>query len=508
MRDGQAFAATIAPTTSGQTSSTSGIPPGGPNRASSRRTSPPSRSTTAPPPVRRGAAVAGSPGSASAVVAVISVWPRPSHVLRQHAAAVDIELRENVVEQEQRRLVAALVEQCRLGEQEREDRGALLALASRTARRSRPPADDRDVVEVRARGPSSPARDRGRAVLRALRASAGRPRTTSRAESSPSSPAAAAKGASSSASVSARTSTSAAPGRRPAPSRGRSRPGRPLESRVSLRERGRVVRRHRRAGREEAAQGPVEVRPAGGRAALDDREPVGREDERRGLAAELLGRAEPRTVHLRPLALDRRTAQTPIRSGAAPRVPSSRIRAALLAEADQLGVGARPRREALRADVQRLEQVRLAGAVRADRQHEARLERELQARVRADVRQEDRADDQPASLIGMIRYQKSSPGPWISPGRSGSIRRRRISSLVGGLDPVAQEVGVEADLERFAVEPDRQRLAGLARRPPSASRSSPRPRRSAAGAASCGAPSPTCGGRPRGAPRAAASPRA
>jgi hypothetical protein len=35
------------------------------------------------------------------------------------------------------------------------------------------------------------------------------------------------------------------------------------------------------------------------------------------------------------------------------------------AEADQLRVIARPRREPLRADMQRLEQVRLAGAVRA-----------------------------------------------------------------------------------------------------------------------------------------------
>jgi hypothetical protein len=44
-----------------------------------------------------------------------------------------------------------------------------------------------------------------------------------------------------------------------------------------------------------------------------------------------------------------------------------------LAETDELRVGARPRREPLRADVERLEQVRLADAVRADREDEPRL---------------------------------------------------------------------------------------------------------------------------------------
>ena len=46
----------------------------------------------------------------------------------------------------------------------------------------------------------------------------------------------------------------------------------------------------------------VEVRPARGGPALDDHEPVGREDERRHLAAQLLGRAQLRAVQRRPLA--------------------------------------------------------------------------------------------------------------------------------------------------------------------------------------------------------------
>jgi hypothetical protein len=44
------------------------------------------------------------------------------------------------------------------------------------------------------------------------------------------------------------------------------------------------------------------------------------------------------------------------------------------AETDQLRIRPRSRREALRRDVQRLEQVRLADAVRPDRQQEARLQ--------------------------------------------------------------------------------------------------------------------------------------
>jgi hypothetical protein len=51
-------------------------------------------------------------------------------------------------------------------------------------------------------------------------------------------------------------------------------------------------------------------------------------------------------------------------------------------------------REALRADVQRLEQVRLAGAVRANNENESRLEAEVKPGVRADVTQRDFSDDQ------------------------------------------------------------------------------------------------------------------
>ena len=56
-----------------------------------------------------------------------------------------------------------------------------------------------------------------------------------------------------------------------------------------------------------------------------------------------------------------------------------------LAEADQLGVVARTRGEALRPDMKRLEQIRLPDAVRSHRQHEPGKQVELQLRVGAEV---------------------------------------------------------------------------------------------------------------------------
>jgi hypothetical protein len=75
----------------------------------------------------------------------------------------------------------------------------------------------------------------------------------------------------------------------------------------------------------------------------------------------------------------------------------------LLAEADQLRVLASPRGEPLCADMQRLEQVRLAGAVRPDRENDPVRERQVERRVRP-VLTERQLVDQPARRIGMIRY--------------------------------------------------------------------------------------------------------
>ena len=75
----------------------------------------------------------------------------------------------------------------------------------------------------------------------------------------------------------------------------------------------------------------------------------------------------------------------------------------VLAEANQLGVLPRARREALGREVQRLEQVRLADAITADDEHEARLERQVERRVRAVVAERDPPDDQVLTWVASPR---------------------------------------------------------------------------------------------------------
>ena len=70
------------------------------------------------------------------------------------------------------------------------------------------------------------------------------------------------------------------------------------QRRVPLRERRGVVLRQPGAGRLQAAERAVEVRAPRRRAALDDGEPVGREHERRELAAQRLRRGQARAVEL------------------------------------------------------------------------------------------------------------------------------------------------------------------------------------------------------------------
>ena len=77
-----------------------------------------------------------------------------------------------------------------------------------------------------------------------------------------------------------------------------------------------------------------------------------------------------------------------VSSCAAQRNPSC-----LLTKANKLGVGTRTRGEALRADVQRLEQVRLPRPVRTDHEHETGLETEVEPGVRPNVPEGDRVDD-------------------------------------------------------------------------------------------------------------------
>jgi hypothetical protein len=71
-----------------------------------------------------------------------------------------------------------------------------------------------------------------------------------------------------------------------------------------------------------------------------------------------------------------------------------------LAEVDELALAPRPRRESLRADVQRLEQVRLPRAVRADDEDDAGREPEVESAIRAVVPKRDAADDQLSRRAG------------------------------------------------------------------------------------------------------------
>ena len=63
----------------------------------------------------------------------MSACPTPGDAGREDAAARGVELGEHVVEEEQRREAAAVGDQLRLGEQEREHREPLLALRAEAA---------------------------------------------------------------------------------------------------------------------------------------------------------------------------------------------------------------------------------------------------------------------------------------------------------------------------------------------------------------------------------------
>jgi hypothetical protein len=62
------------------------------------------------------------------------------------------------------------------------------------------------------------------------------------------------------------------------------------------------------------------------------------------------------------------------------------------------------RREALRREVERLEQIRLADAVATDDEYDPGREVEVERRVRPIPAERYAIDDQPARRIGMIRY--------------------------------------------------------------------------------------------------------
>jgi hypothetical protein len=156
-----------------------------------------------------------------------------------------------------------------------------------------------------------------------------------------------------------------------------------------------VLGRHAGPGGKQAPKSTVEVRPPGSRASLDDDETVGREHERRDLGAKLFGRPKdcPVQASLPRIARAERDLDLQPRAGARAGQLDSR---GLRAEANELGIVPAARREALRPDVDRLEQIRLARAVAADGQQEPGRQLQLERRIRAVVAERDFPDDQPA----------------------------------------------------------------------------------------------------------------
>ena len=336
------------------------------------------------PPARRHRAVpgststtwAGSSGSAHACVVGDHRLPQSRDALGEHAAAAGVELREHVVEEEKRRRG----QQLGLGQQQREHGEALLALRAELAQVA-VAARDRTSCEMRAE-PGRAALD-DRASSRASSAStrrrltvvaelpprAGRARRRARRIRPPAPiSVVAARGDQRRRRARPRCSvhgSSACAAARPSCTRRSA--GVPLRERreVLLRQPGpRGPRGGRARGRSTrgAPAGPpfTTASRSGVKTSVDD------------LASQRLGRRQPGAVQPRLLRLPWREASPRARSATPARVPSTPTRAAACAEADQLRVLPGPRREALRPDVERLEQVRLAGAVRPDDEDDAR----------------------------------------------------------------------------------------------------------------------------------------
>ena len=225
--------------------------------------------------------------------------PHARDALREHLPAAGIELREDVVEQEQgRRRAAALLP--RAGA--RAPRGAARPVSRTGAdrgRRSRSATSSRcgpsPVVprsRSRASRCSSASRVGGCGVVPEARRAAARARRLVRANAGRALRASRGAGRRASAPSAATCSVHGS-----SASRSGEAELHAAQRRVPLRERGEIVLRHRRARREEARERPVEVRAARGGPALHDGEAVRGEDERRDLAAERLGGRQLRAVH-------------------------------------------------------------------------------------------------------------------------------------------------------------------------------------------------------------------
>ena len=138
------------------------------------------------------------------------------------------------------------------------------------------------------------------------------------------------------------------------------------------------------------------------------------------------------------------------------------------AEAHQLALVASAGRAPGAAVVDGLQKVALAGSVGSVDDAQGAAEGGLRARVAAKVAHLHGQDTRPPRRhtfrrIGMIRYTKSPVVGGFD--HAGAQRADQLQHQLLGLDalePVLEELGVEADLEHLAVEGHRDRLAGLA----------------------------------------------
>ena len=272
----------------------------------------------------------------------------PGDRSRQDGAAARIELREHVVEQQQRGR----------GQRARPRRAgaravraaARPAIRTRAARGRRPRSRGRRGA---GRGRSSRARGRHRSAPPAQRRSVLRRRTPSRPSGSPSSARRSRKAGDSAAAVSRRASTSDAPSSATRSVQGEttSRGARPSWTR--RRPAFRCASADAYSCGKPACMGskppehPVDVCTANRRPTLDDSQAVGREHERRELAPERLGRGKPRAVELRRLAALRSELHPDLVTHAAA-IDLQRHGRSSLAETDQAPIRARSRREPLR----------------------------------------------------------------------------------------------------------------------------------------------------------------
>jgi hypothetical protein len=170
--------------------------------------------------------------------------------------------------------------------------------------------------------------------------------------------------------------------------------GDPAQRRVALRDGSAVLGRKRGARGRKPPDDSIEIRSPSRGWALDHHQAIGSEDKRRHLGAQLLGGPQPCTVQQRTFAL-----AEPERDLELDRRPRSiaadddATRA--FSKADKIRVAARALREPLRADVERLEQVRLASTVRADDQNEPGPELYVEPYIRAKVAERELTSDQP-----------------------------------------------------------------------------------------------------------------